>query len=140
MSITPEAPAKTLTQLVATEIKVQMARADIRQSELARKIGKNEQWLSVRLRGRQPFDINDMALVATGLGIGIHDLLPSPQEAAQAANRLSAIPRYLDLTVRTPLQDARPRDNRPPAGPASGSPDRGGRTAYVGRRRPGKAA
>jgi len=71
MSMTPEATAKTLTQLVATEIKVQMARADVRQSQLARNIGKNEQWLSVRLRGRQPFDINDLFLIAKGLGVGL---------------------------------------------------------------------
>lgn len=85
MTITPEASAKSLTQLVATEIKVQMARADVRQSQLARQIDKTEQWLSVRLRGRQPIDINDLALIARGLGVGIHDLLPTPEVAATAS-------------------------------------------------------
>lgn len=89
MSITPEVSAKTLTQLVATEIKVAMARADVRQSQLARELGKNEQWLSVRLRGRQPIDLNDLALIARALGVGVHELLPSPEAAAAAAEALS---------------------------------------------------
>lgn len=84
MTITPEASAKTLTQLVATEIRVQMARADVRQSQLAREIGKTEQWLSVRLRGRQPIDVNDLALIAGALRVGVHELLPPPAVIATA--------------------------------------------------------
>ena len=87
MTITPEASAKTLTQLVATEIRVQMARHDVRQSQLAREIDKTEQWLSVRLRGRQPIDMNDLALIAGALGVGIHDLLPPPEVAATALKK-----------------------------------------------------
>jgi transcriptional regulator with XRE-family HTH domain len=86
MSITPEVNAKTLTQLVATEIRVQMARADVRQSQLAREIGKTEQWLSVRLRGRQPIDLNDLYLIAKGLGVGVHELLPPPEVAATSVS------------------------------------------------------
>jgi transcriptional regulator with XRE-family HTH domain len=130
MSITPEVNAKTLTQLVATEIKVQMARADVRQSQLAREIGKTEQWLSVRLRGRQPIDINDLALIAKGLSVGIHQLLPPPDEAAQAVIGSPAIPRYLDMAVRPD----RPADNRPAGHPATNG---GARTARLPRgRRP----
>ncbi|GIF08724.1 helix-turn-helix domain-containing protein [Actinoplanes siamensis] len=85
MSITPEVSAKTLSQLVATQIKVAMVLADdIKQSELARRIGKTEQWLSVRLRGKQPIDLNDLALIAHGLGVGIQQLLPTPEQMAQA--------------------------------------------------------
>jgi transcriptional regulator with XRE-family HTH domain len=108
MSITPEATAKTLTQLVATEIKVQMARADVRQSQLAREIGKTEQWLSVRLRGRQPIDVNDLHLIATGLGVSVYDLLP-PAETAASASVSVRIPR---LAVRS-LLTARPQSHRP---------------------------
>lgn len=91
MSITPEVSAKTLTQLVATEIKVQMARADVRQSQLARNMGKTEQWLSVRLRGRQPIDLNDLNLIAGALGVGVHELLPPPEIAAKAAENREVI-------------------------------------------------
>lgn len=139
MSITPEVNAKTLTQLVATEIKVQMARADVRQSQLAREIGRTEQWLSVRLRGRQPIDINDLALIAKGLNVGIYDLLPPPDEAAQVVVGSSAIPRYLDLTVRSDAHVARmadrPPDNRPSGKGGSSGPTR---TAFVTRKHRGR--
>lgn len=86
MSIPPDLSAKTFTQVVAMEIRVAMTRADVRQSELARRIGKTEQWLSVRLRGRQPIDLNDLALIAGALGVSPLDLLPS-REIAAAASR-----------------------------------------------------
>lgn len=85
MSIPPDASAKTFTQVVAMEIRVAMTRADVRQSELARRIGKTEQWLSVRLRGRQAIDLNDLALIAEGLGVNPLDLLPSREVAIAAS-------------------------------------------------------
>lgn len=87
MSITPEVSAKTLTQLVALQIKHAMVDADIRQAELARRSGKTEQWLSVRLRGVQPIDVNDMHLIALALGVGVHELLPPPEVAATALKK-----------------------------------------------------
>lgn len=77
MSNTPEDSAKSLTDLVVVEIRVQMARANnMRQSQLARLIGKNEQWLSDRLRGRVLMDLEDLNLIAEGLGVNVLDLLP----------------------------------------------------------------
>lgn len=135
MSITPEVNAKTLTQLVATEIKVQMARADVRQSQLAREIGKTEQWLSVRLRGRQPIDLNDMHLIAHALGVGVHELLPPPEAAAGARIQDSTL--YRPGPVRAAARTARPRDNRP-----GGHPDPNGfrRSSLVPRPPRGRAA
>jgi transcriptional regulator with XRE-family HTH domain len=131
MSITPEVPAKTITQLVATEIRVQMARADIRQSQLARNIGKNEQWLSIRLRGRQPFGIDDLMLIAKGLGVGLHDLLPPPEVVAGAADP-SATVAYLSLAEQLPIT-SRPPDNRPAGRPSRVGPNGVGRTGYLSR-------
>ncbi len=125
MSTSPEAPAKTLTQMVATRIRVAMAVEDIRQSELSRRIGKNEQWLSVRLRGRQEIDMSDLLLFARALNVGIHDLIPTPEEAARAVTERPAIPRYLDMAVRPD----RPVDNRPSGKPGAGI----GRTARLPR-------
>jgi len=140
MSITPEVSAKTLTQLVATEIRVQMARADVRQSQLAREINKTEQWLSVRLRGRQPIDVNDLALIAKALGVGVHDLLPAPDVAARATTR-GLTEQYSQVPVQSPVHTGRPRDNRPPSRPRPVPANTGGRTAYLdrdGRRRRGR--
>jgi transcriptional regulator with XRE-family HTH domain len=85
MTTTPVGNAKTLTQLVGTQIRIAMVRQDVRQSQLARAIGKTEQWLSVRLRGRQPIDLNDLALIAQGLGVPIVDLLPDDDDMRSVA-------------------------------------------------------
>jgi transcriptional regulator with XRE-family HTH domain len=134
MSITPEASAKTLTQMVATRIRVAMAVEDIRQAELSRRMNKNEQWLSVRLRGRQPIDMNDLLQFARALGVGIHDLMPTAEEAAEAADAID--PRnnskYPDLPERPTVDVTRPRDNRPNGRPLVAA----ARTAYV--ERPGR--
>lgn len=79
MTTTPEAPAKSLTQQVAEEIRVVLARRLMRQSELARTMGRGEQWLSVRLRGIQPIDLNDLAEIAQALGVSAGELLPRNQ-------------------------------------------------------------
>ena len=128
MTMTPVGPAKTLTQLVATEIRVEMARQDLRQSQLARAIERTEQWLSVRLRGKQPIDLNDLALIAHGLDVPVHQLLPAPDAAARAT---------LDRNSRrperpTPTQQ-RPLDNRPSGHPPAGAPAGMRRTARVPR-------
>jgi transcriptional regulator with XRE-family HTH domain len=135
MSITPEAPAKTLTEMVATRIRIAMAVEDIRQAELSRRMGKNEQWLSVRLRGRQPIDTNDLVLFAKALSIGVHDLLPAPEEAASAA-----IPRYSQVADPPDQHTPRPRDNRPPGHPRGLATTGVVRTARLPRtqRRPGR--
>lgn len=139
MSTPPEVPAKTLMQMVATRIRVAMAVEDIRQSELSRRMGKNEQWLSVRLRGRQPIDVNDLLLFARALGVGIHDLLPDPDEAAQAADPgLTA--RYLSVAERSAFPQ-RPRDNRPKGRATPDPVAAAARTSYLdrgSRRRPGR--
>jgi transcriptional regulator with XRE-family HTH domain len=118
MSIAPEASAKTLSQMVATRIRIAMAVEDIRQAELSRRIGKNEQWLSVRLRGRQPIDMNDLLLFARALGVGIHDLLPTAEEAAEAAAP-QATGHYFEQPTRTSDHSVRPHDTRPTGHPVS---------------------
>jgi transcriptional regulator with XRE-family HTH domain len=115
MTTTPEAPAKTLTQLVALEVKLEMVRRDLKQSNLARAIGKNEQWLSVRLRGRQPIDLNDLALIARGLGVSVRDLMPDQPYAVEEVTAL-----YPQVTGSAKPKHRRPADNRPSGHPESG--------------------
>lgn len=116
MSIQPEDSAKTLTQLVAMEIRVAMTRADIKQSELARRIGKTEQWLSVRLRGKQPIDLNDLALIAGGLNVGFQALLPPTEVLAAAINNPKVVSGQLSRSV-APAPKAHPvRSRQRPAG------------------------
>lgn len=120
MSIQPEISAKTLTQLVAMEIRVAMTRADIKQSELARHIGKTEQWLSVRLRGKQAIDLNDLALIAGGLKVGIQELLPPPEDQARAVRAAGSFNATLHTTTPSGHPNGRTDTRRPKTGPYAG--------------------
>jgi len=88
----------SLTEQVAAEIRAQMGRRSIRQSELARTLGVTEMWLSRRLRGTQTLDLDDLEKISKALGCRIIDLLPSEGNAA---------------TREKSQAPDRPRDTRP---------------------------
>lgn len=116
MTTTPERSA-TLTALVAAEIRAALGRLDIKPSQLARRLGENDQWLSTRLKGRTPINVNDLHRIATALGVGVHELLPPPDVAAGATAEVMR--RYRSRTEQTPAPQSRPRDNRPGGHPAT---------------------
>ncbi|WP_203911137.1 helix-turn-helix domain-containing protein [Rhizocola hellebori] len=62
-----------------------LVRLDLKQSELAARLGVNEMWLSRRLRGAQPIDLNDLQRIAETLGVEVTDLLPRPNEGRTVA-------------------------------------------------------
>lgn len=132
MSIAPDVNAKTLTQLVARRIKHAMVDEDILQAELSRRMGKTEQWVSVRLRGRQAIDLNDLLLFARALGVQVHDLMPSPEDAAEAAPPRDTST-YPKSAVQPPMHMPRQRGNRPPGHPSGSTTPGVARTAYVDR-------
>lgn len=134
MTTTPERRTATLSELVAQEIDSVRGRRRMSQAQLARAMGKTPMWISLRLRGLQPIDMNDLMLFASALDVGVHDLLPPPDVAAGAA-RPPAIAHYFDLSVRTSDHVARPADNRPARQTAATGP---GRTAHLPRRRHGR--
>ncbi len=70
----------SLNAMVAEEIRALLARRRVKQSQLARHLGVSEQWVSVRLRGVQPIDLNDLARIAEFLGVYPADLLPRSSE------------------------------------------------------------
>lgn len=108
-----------------------MGRQGVRQSELARKLGESDQWLSMRLRGRTPLDINEMLRIARALDVDLFQLLPSPEVVAQAAD-VSATVAYLALAGQL-SRTIRPKDNRPKGRPSRPGTDGVGRTAYLSR-------
>lgn len=97
MTTTPERRTATLTELVAQEIDAARGRRRMSQAQLARAMGKTPMWVSLRLRGLQPIDVNDLALFARVLNVGVHELLPKPEEAASAS-----------VSVRRPHMAERP--------------------------------
>jgi transcriptional regulator with XRE-family HTH domain len=108
----------SLTELVAEEIRALMARRRVKQSDLARALGKSEQWVSVRLRAVQPIDLNDLQGIAGVLNVEIADLLP-------AAGRITAGPRVVggnrpEANSRNPRTAER---TRPISYPNRTSPD-----------------
>ena len=133
MTTTPERSA-TLSELVAAQIRSLLGYRDIKPSELARQLGENDQWLSVRLKGRVPINLNDMHRIAKVLDVPVGQLMPPPDIAARATDpRLTA--RYLSVAVRPAISD-RPRDNRPIGRPGGAPLATGARTAYLDRGRP----
>jgi transcriptional regulator with XRE-family HTH domain len=126
MTTKPEDTAKTLTELVATEIRVAMARADMKPAELARAIGRTDQWLSVRLRGKQTITIGDLALIARALAVEARSLIPERWLSARLGGQqsttiddLAEIAQGLGVDLRTliPTSDesfpTRPTAHRP---------------------------
>lgn len=93
----------TLSERVAEEIRALMARRRVRQTQLAREIGVNDQWLSVRLRGVQEIGLNDLARIADGLGVDPSALITGTAETVKL--------RKPNLAQK-PRSD-RPLDNRP---------------------------
>ncbi|GAA2681933.1 helix-turn-helix domain-containing protein [Actinoplanes palleronii] len=75
----------TLSELVAEEIRALMARRQMSGRTLATKLDVSPSWVSYRLSGKQPIDINDLFRIANALDAGVHDLLPPPEVAARAA-------------------------------------------------------
>ena len=93
---------------VAEEVRVALARRQISGVKLANMIGRSQVYVSRRLRGEVPFDVDDLALIAEALGMKMVDLVSGQ--------------RYLDITHapaqvthKTVLQRA---SRRPPTRPA----------------------
>lgn len=67
------------TGLVAEEIRALMGRRRMTGRELARRLHVSPSWVSYRLTGSQPIDVNDLMLIARELGVTMATLLPREQ-------------------------------------------------------------
>lgn len=128
MTTTPERRTATLSELVAQEIDAIRGRRRMSQAQLARAMGKNPMWVSLRLRGVQPIDLNDMMAFARALDVEVHTLMPSPEEVARASVSVWN-PSVTIWPTFTPLA---PRQ-RPPGRKDSRRPERGRRTGRLPR-------
>lgn len=54
---------------IATEIKVWMARRRMTQAELAKAVGHDQTWVSKRLSGKIPLDVEDVLALADALNV-----------------------------------------------------------------------
>lgn len=68
---------ETLLSLqVAEEIRAWMGRRRISGAQLARRLGVSGAWISYRLTGTQPIDLNDLQRIAAALEVDYLDLMP----------------------------------------------------------------
>jgi len=123
IDVTPKA-TDSLNGRVAAQTRAVMAFHQIRQSELARKIGVTEQWLSVRLRGVQMIGLDDLEKIAAGIGVQVAELFPrSDREVTVTYSSMSDVPAFEEAgpswhipAPRRPA-DTRPGDRRPAGHP-----------------------
>lgn len=66
-----------LSEGVAEEIRVLLARRRMSERGLARQLGETPSWLNNRTTGRTPMSVDDLARIAETLGVGVVDLLPA---------------------------------------------------------------
>lgn len=104
-------PGTTLTERIAEEIRAWLGRRDMSRAELARQLGVSKMWVSYRLNGAQPIDVNDLAAIARVLKVSVVMLIPEPDR--------SAIAPYLPLTEEPTSNPHRPPDNRPNGHPSA---------------------
>lgn len=129
----------TLSEMVAEEIRALMARRKVSGRELSAKLGVSPSWISYRLSGKQPIDVNDLLRIANALGAGVHELLPSPDMAALAVEPSAApvkegagrpvlrgpsVKHLYGSINRSDEEDDRRKVNPPPIGPGRTDPVR----------------
>lgn len=75
IDVTPGRTDASLSLRVADEIRVLLTRRRMSQAELARRLEVSGPWLNYRLTGKQPIDLNDLAIIATALSSTPVDIL-----------------------------------------------------------------
>lgn len=76
----------------AEEIRVLLARRRMSASELARRTGMTQPYMSRRLTGEIAFDVDDLDLIATVLEVNVADLLPRSARSEVTAYSLTTPP------------------------------------------------
>jgi transcriptional regulator with XRE-family HTH domain len=78
-----ETTASHADELIAAEIRAELARARVTQSALAEQLGVSRAWVSRRLSGEVPLSVGDVAAIAAQLGVSFTTLAaPVDAEAA----------------------------------------------------------
>ena len=62
---------------VATNIRIELARQNLNQTALARKLGRHQQWVQRRLSGETKITVQDITSIADALDVSVVDLLPT---------------------------------------------------------------
>lgn len=92
-----------LRERAAEELRVVLARKRMSGSELARRTGMKQPYLSRRMTGEIAFDLDDLEVIASALGIKVQDLIAGPgsspgskpmtAKVTQAVRRMASRPK-----------------------------------------------
>ena len=74
-ALQPVPSAPSLRDLIAAEARAHAARLNVSGRTLARRLNKDQTWVSRRFNGVIPMDADDIEMVAGGLGITVEELL-----------------------------------------------------------------
>lgn len=94
---------------MAEEIRALMARRRISGVGLAARINRSQSYVSRRLTGEVPFDVDDLEAIAVALGVTAAKLVSSAGEGSRQP------------TLQYSGQTVRPTDTRPKSGPGGQS-------------------
>lgn len=81
--------SESLSRRVGMEIKVLLVRRGMSGRRLAQELGESQTWLSTRLIGATPLDLNDLGRIAEVLGVSVHDLIPGGTVSTTAQQHTS---------------------------------------------------
>lgn len=95
MSIDVQRAEMDMSGRVAEEIRALLARRRMSGRELARVLDVSPSWVSYRLTGTQPIDVNDLQKIARVLGVRIVDLLPIDEIVEDADKRKRRFPAFI---------------------------------------------
>lgn len=74
--------ATSPTARVGVNVRAEMARRGVSQTELAKQLGISQAAVSARLRGHTPFDVNELARIAVVLSVPAAELLDETKASA----------------------------------------------------------
>lgn len=111
----PMSETYTLTEKVAEEIRALLGRRRMSGRQLASTLAVSQTWVSSRLSGSTPIDLNDLDRIAAALNVDVADLLPRRNEGhlIAVAGRSGSNPPKLN--IENPGSAKRPRPNGHPS-------------------------
>lgn len=130
MTRPPQGPDGSLSAKVADEIRAWLGRRRMSQAQLARELGVSAPWVSYRLGGTQPIDLNDMERICAVLDVDVVTVLSNAVDAAGMA----ATNRHVVGGSPFRVRSSQPLDG--PSRPSEGC--RPGRPTADGKRGPGR--
>lgn len=133
---------RLLREQVAEEVRALLARKRMTGADMAVAIERSPMYVSRRVRGEVPFDLDDIQRIAEVLGVEIGELFPHRGEGANrdfdvapAERTVTERHSFVSLAEGVKPRPA-PRPSAPPTGPSRPLPNRPVSTVPARKRRP----